>query len=132
MGQKVNPIIFRVNNGNKRTWNSNWFAEKTVDYVKNVVDDLKIQNFFKKNASKFSVGSVNIERQNGKPLKIGVMSGKISLVIGKKGENIEQIEKKIKKDISVKTLNVDVVNEQNMLRFNEHVFDIIDTEEKAY
>ena len=108
MGQKVNPIIFRVNNGNKRTWNSNWFAEKTADYVKNVIDDLKIQNFFKKNASKFSVGSVNIERQSGKPLKIGVMSGKISLVIGKKGENIEQIEKKIKKDLSLNALNVDV------------------------
>ena len=33
---------------------------------------------------------------------------------------------------ALKTLNIDVVNEQNMLRFNEHVFDTIDTEEKAY
>jgi carbonic anhydrase len=33
---------------------------------------------------------------------------------------------------ALKTLNIDIVNEQNMLRFNEHVFDIIDTEEKAY
>lgn len=33
---------------------------------------------------------------------------------------------------ALKTLNIDVVNEQNMLRFNEHVFDIVDTEEKAY
>jgi carbonic anhydrase len=33
---------------------------------------------------------------------------------------------------ALKTLNINVINEQNMLRFNEHVFDIIDTEEKAY
>ena len=78
MGQKVNPISFRIDNGNKRIWNSNWFSKNKNDYVNNVVDDLKIQDYFKKESSKYSVGSVNIERQANKPVKIMLSSGKIS------------------------------------------------------
>ena len=108
MGQKVNPIGFRVNNGNKRTWASNWYIKNKKDYVKGVVGDLKIQNFFNDNSSKYSVGNVNIERSGNKPIKVSVYSGKISLVIGKKGENIEQIEKTLKKELNTDVINVDV------------------------
>ena len=108
MGQKVNPIGFRVNNGNKRTWASNWYIKNKKDYVKGVVGDLKIQNFFNDNSSKYSVGNVNIERSGNKPIKVSVYSGKISLVIGKKGENIEQIEKTLKKELNTDIVNVDV------------------------
>ena len=48
MGQKVNPIGFRVCNGNKRTWASNWCVKTRKEYVQNVADDLKVQNFFRK------------------------------------------------------------------------------------
>lgn len=34
--------------------------------------------------------------------------------------------------IRLKKLGIPVINTQNMLKFNEHIFDIIDTEEKAY
>ena len=108
MGQKVNPIGFRVNNGNKRTWASNWYIKNKKDYVDGVVGDLKIQDFFNENASKYSVGNVNIERYGNKPIKVSVYSGKISLVIGKKGENIEQIEKTLKKELNTDVINVDV------------------------
>jgi hypothetical protein len=33
---------------------------------------------------------------------------------------------------ALKSLGIDVVNEQNVLKFNENVFNNIDTEEKAY
>ena len=108
MAQKVNPISFRIDNGNKRTWNSNWFSKNKNDYVNNVVDDLKIQDYFKKEASKYSVGSVNIERQANKPVKIMLSSGKISFVIGKKGENIEQVEKTLKKTLMSDKISLDV------------------------
>ena len=107
MGQKVNPISFRVNNGNKRTWASNWYAKGREEYVKNVVGDLKIQDFFNEGASKYSVGLVNIERKQ-KDLKILLNTGKISLVIGKKGENIENIEKSLKKILKADKISVDV------------------------
>ena len=108
MGQKVNPISFRIDNGNKRIWNSNWFSKNKNDYVNNVVDDLKIQDYFKKESSKYSVGSVNIERQANKPVKIMLSSGKISFVIGKKGENIEQVEKTLKKTLMSDKISLDV------------------------
>lgn len=31
-----------------------------------------------------------------------------------------------------KELGIEVINKQNKVRFNEHIFDVIDTEEKAY
>ena len=108
MGQKVNPILFRICNGNDRVWSSNWFVKDRKDYIDNVVGDLKVQNFFLKNASKYSVGNVYIERKQNKKIKICLQSGKISLVIGKKGENIEQIEKQLKDILKNCDLSFDV------------------------
>ena len=108
MGQKVNPISFRICNGNSRTWFSNWFAKNKKDYVENVISDLKVQDFFHENASKYSVGVVNIERRQNKKMKICLQSGKISLVIGKKGENIENIEKQLKSKLNNQDISFDV------------------------
>lgn len=93
MGQKVNPVGFRVGNGNDRTWPSIWFAKKDEDYVNNVWHDILIQRFFAKNASKYAVGNVEIERKQNNKVRIILKSAKINCVIGKKGENIAQIEK---------------------------------------
>ena len=108
MGQKVNPISFRLCNGNSRMWSSNWFCKDKKEYVKSVIDDLKIQNFFNENASKYSVGAVNIERKQNNNTKVCLQSGKISFVIGKKGENIEQIEKQLKKQLNNQKVSFDV------------------------
>ena len=108
MGQKVNPISFRICNGNDRVWFSNWFAKDKKDYVKNVCCDLLVQEFFRENDSKYSVGSVFIERKQNKTMKISLQSGKISLVIGKKGENIENIEKQLKSRLKDQKISFDV------------------------
>lgn len=108
MGQKVNPISFRLCNGNNRVWNSNWFSKKKSNYVQNVASDLKIQEYFIKNASKYAVGIVNINRKQNKTTQISLQSGKISLVIGKNGESIEEIEKQLKKELSGEKFSFDV------------------------
>ena len=108
MGQKVNPISFRVCNGNSRVWASNWFVKNKQDYVDNVANDLKIQNFFLKNASKYSVGNVGIERQQNGRIKVCLQSGKVSFVIGKRGENIECIEKELRCIIKDNKMSFDV------------------------
>lgn len=43
MGQKVNPVGFRV--GIVRDWESTWYADK--DYQKFLHEDLKIRKFLK-------------------------------------------------------------------------------------
>lgn len=108
MGQKINPILYRILNGNERVWFSKWFAKHKKDYVKNVCYDLLVQEFFRKNDSKYSVGSVFIERKQNKTMKISLLSGKISLVIGKKGENIENIEKQLKLMLKDQKISFDV------------------------
>ncbi len=108
MGQKVNPISFRICNGNDRVWSSNWFAKKKSDYVNNVISDLKIQEYFVKNASKYAVGVVDINRKQNKTTQISLQSGKISLVIGKNGENIAQIEGQLKKELNGENFSFNV------------------------
>ena len=108
MGQKVNPISFRLNNGNSRSCFSNWFEKSKKEYVRNVVDDLRIQRFFSDNASKYSVGGVNIEHKNGKDISVLLQTGKIGFVIGKKGEHISKIEKDLKGIVSNKKISFDV------------------------
>ena len=51
--------------------------------------------------------------------------------------NITKLAKKYnlaKNTISnaLKSLGIEIINEQNVLKFNENVFDVIDSEEKAY
>ena len=45
MGQKVNPIGFRL--GINKKWDSTWYAER--DYSDKLLEDLKIRDFIKKN-----------------------------------------------------------------------------------
>ena len=49
MGNKVNPIGMRLQVN--RTWDSRWYAD-TKDYGDLLLEDLKIREFIKKNASK--------------------------------------------------------------------------------
>lgn len=54
-----------------------------------------------------------------------------------KGESLTNIAKKYKIDRHVlssklKKLNIRIINRQNEVKFNESVFDCIDSEEKAY
>ena len=54
-------------------------------------------------------------------------SGKSLTQIGKECGNTRNVLSKM-----LKSAGIDVVNKQNTCRFNENVFDCIDTEEKAY
>ena len=56
MGQKVNPIAFRIQVSNN--WNSKWFSEK--NYAINVQQDLVIQDFFKTLEKPYLIQNVKI------------------------------------------------------------------------
>ncbi|HEY8191809.1 MAG TPA: 30S ribosomal protein S3, partial [Alphaproteobacteria bacterium] len=43
MGQKVNPIGFRV--GINRTWDSRWFSDR--QYAERLIADLKLREYIK-------------------------------------------------------------------------------------
>ena len=62
MGQKVNPIGFRV--GVVRGWDAQWFSEK--DYQRFLHEDIAIRKFIKAKYYSAGVSKVTIERAANK------------------------------------------------------------------
>ena len=93
MGQKVHPIGFRL--GYIKPHQSVWYASKK-HYSKHLLEDFKIREFLFKEYEKASVAAVKIERR-GDRILVDVLSARPGLLIGKKGEDIEQVKVRISK-----------------------------------
>lgn len=92
MGQKVNPISFRL--GVIKTWDSKWYAK--ADYSKLLHEDLKLREFLKKRLFHSGVSKIEIERAANKA-KINIFTARPGLIIGKKGSEIETLKKDLAK-----------------------------------
>jgi len=88
MGQKVNPIGFRV--GITRGWESQWYAEK--NFGKLLLEDIRLREYVKKRLKHAYVSRILIERPAGK-VKVTVHTARPGVVIGKKGADIEALRK---------------------------------------
>jgi small subunit ribosomal protein S3 len=106
MGQKVNPVGFRVSVNHN--WDSVWYNDK--DYTKNLLQDLKIQDYITKKYVSYSISKVIIER-TGNITTVFIKTSKPGVIIGKKGSDIEKIKKEIEKlgekEVSIKILEVE-------------------------
>ena len=92
MGHKVNPIGLRL--GINRTWDSRWYAGR--DYAKLLHDDLKLRAHLRKKLSGAGVSRVVIERPAKKP-RVTIYAARPGVVIGKKGQDIENLRKDLSK-----------------------------------
>lgn len=90
MGQKVNPIGFRV--GGIKTWRSQWFADK--NYSELVHEDIKIRKYLKKKLYHAGVSRIEIERAANKA-KVNIYAARPGIIIGKKGSEIEKLKKEL-------------------------------------
>ncbi len=93
MGQKVSPIGLRI--GINRGWEANWYANKS-DFSKNLENDLKIRKFLDKKLADAGVSTVEIER-NAKRCEVIIHTSRPGVIIGKGGEEIENLKKEISK-----------------------------------
>jgi small subunit ribosomal protein S3 len=93
MGQKINPIAFRL--GVNRGWDSVWFAKKK-EFGKYLIEDFKIRKYIKKNIVNSGVSDIIIER-SGKKLIVSIHTSRPGFVIGKKGADIEKIKNNVLK-----------------------------------
>ena len=91
MGQKVNPIGFRI--GYNKVWDSRWYAEG-VEYVKALNEDFKIRKYINDNIQNAGVCKILIERQINKIIVI-IQTARPGIIIGKKGSDIEKIKNKL-------------------------------------
>lgn len=91
MGQKVNPIGFRV--GVIKDWNTRWYADKK-NFADNLVEDDKVRKYIKKKLFSAGISKIEIERA-AKRLKLNIYTAKPGIVIGKGGAGIDELKKEI-------------------------------------
>ncbi|EKE04887.1 MAG: 30S ribosomal protein S3 [uncultured bacterium] len=89
MGQKVNPIGFRV--GRTIGWKSRWFSNGG-DFKGLLLEDIAIRKELMKKLSVAGIVSVEIERQP-KSIVIIVTVSRPGVVIGRGGSGIEELKK---------------------------------------
>jgi len=90
MGQKVNPIGFRV--GITRGWESIWYADK--NFGEQLREDIKLRKFVKARLKHAHVSRILIERPAGK-IKVTIHTARPGVVIGKKGSEIDALRKSL-------------------------------------
>ena len=93
MGQKVSPIGLRI--GINRGWEANWYANNS-DFSKYLENDLKIRKFLEKKLKDAGISTIEIER-NSKRCEVIIHTSRPGIIIGKGGEEIENLKKEIKK-----------------------------------
>ncbi|MEY8381003.1 30S ribosomal protein S3 [Ileibacterium valens] len=121
MGQKVNPIGMRT--GIIRDWQSRWYADDK-EFSKLLMEDVKIRNFIEDYYSKLSkatqdkrkadpqISRIEIERTQNR-MTIIIRTAHPGVVIGQDGKSIEGLKKKLEKMVSVKNLQINVVEIAN-------------------
>lgn len=99
MGQKVNPIGFRL--GSLYTWTSRWFASKPEVYVKQLLEDQKIRQYILTNLKAAGVAKVEIERSFEKRI-ITIHVSRPGIAIGRGGSGSEQLKSNLTKQFNIK------------------------------
>ena len=92
MGQKVDSRAFRV--GVYKDWMSRWFARKS--YGDQLLLDLKIREYINKKLTRAEISHIEIERA-GENVRIIIHTARPGVVIGKKGQEIEELKKVLAK-----------------------------------
>jgi small subunit ribosomal protein S3 len=104
MGQKINPIGFRL--GVNRDWNSRWFA-RGRNFPTMLNEDLKVRDFLREKLAHAAVSKVIIERP-AKDARITIHSARPGVVIGKKGEDIENLKAQLRRLLGVQMVHVNI------------------------
>lgn len=97
MGQKIHPTGFRL--AVTKNWSSRWYAN-SKDFPGMLQEDVKVREYLKRKLAHASVGRVLIERP-AKNARVTVYSARPGVVIGKKGEDIEQLRTDLQRIMGV-------------------------------
>ncbi|UZE95826.1 30S ribosomal protein S3 [Alkalimarinus alittae] len=111
MGQKVHPTGIRL--GIVKDHNSIWYAEK-ADYANNLLNDIEVREFLLERLVKASVSKIVIERpaQNA---RITIHTARPGIVIGKKGEDVDKLRKKISEMMGVPVhINIEEIRKPDL------------------
>lgn len=107
MGQKVNPISFRLQV--HKNWESRWFAPKR-DFAKWLKEDIKVRELIEKRfESRPTIARIEIER-SANLITITIHTAKAGVVIGRGGAGVTELKAAIEKITSLPIrLNIEEV-----------------------
>lgn len=107
MGQKVHPVGLRL--GITSDWQSKWYTDKK-NYSKTLHEDIKIRKFIKEKYKAAGISKIQIERL-GEKLRVKILAARPGIVIGRKGAEVEELNKVLSllTDAKEVTVNVDEV-----------------------
>ena len=97
MGQKIHPTGFRL--AATHDWSSRWYAN-SKEFASMLNQDVQVRDFLKEKLKHASVGRVLIERP-AKNARVTIFSARPGVVIGKKGEEIENLRSALQKIMGV-------------------------------
>ena len=103
MGQKVNPIGFRV--AVNKNWRSRWYAERR-QYADFFHEDLKIRALIMKRLAGAAVPEVIIERYANR-VRATIFTARPGIVIGRGGQRVDETRVSLEQMIGKKVqLNI--------------------------
>ena len=91
MGQKVNPVGFRV--GVTHAWGSRWFAPKKT-FGAYLIEDQKIREAVKAKLAEAGISRILIERYANR-VRVTLFSARPGVIIGRKGGDVEAIRAEV-------------------------------------
>ncbi len=101
MGQKVNPIAFRL--GIIRRWDSTWFDN--TNFKEKLLEDYAIRNYIRARVPQGAISKLTIERML-KRIIFTIHTARAGVVIGKAGAEVDRIREELKKitksDVQIK------------------------------
>ena len=97
MGQKIHPTGFRL--PVTRNWSSRWYASNK-NFATMLAEDLKVREYLKARLKNAAVSRILIERP-AKNARITIYSARPGVVIGKKGEDIENLKAELTRRLGV-------------------------------
>jgi small subunit ribosomal protein S3 len=112
MGQKIDPRGFRL--AVTKDWSSRWYAS-SKNFASTLQEDIKIRQYLTdKFGRRASLGRIVIERP-AKSIKVTLYSARPGVLIGKKGEGIEQVKAELKKITAVPLhLNIEEIRKPEL------------------
>ena len=105
MGKKVSPHSIRI--GITRGWDSIWFAKR--GFKDKLIQDIKIRAYLQEKFKSAKVSKIEIKR-DAKKAKVLLYTGKPGLIIGRGGDQIQELSKELsekyndKFDVSVQEI----------------------------
>ena len=104
MGQKINPVGFRV--GVIRDWDAKWYANNK-DFSTFLHEDLKIRKYIEDKLSNASVSRIEIER-TAKNVTVSIHTAKPGMVIGKGGSEVEKLRNELN-NLTNRNIHINII-----------------------